>query len=179
VNDQPCSRLPSLDGVSQSFDDQRLGHVVHQSPADDATRGQIHHQSQVTEDTSLKWNLRNVSHPDLIDSIWCICIGQKVRSIPQSMPTVGCLRHERFPLNGSKTLCFHDSRSSPWTAHVPPILEFAGNPSSTVTTSMFRKDVSYLRSQFLIVLLKRRRIGTSPGIERGSIHVEDLASFHH
>lgn len=93
------------------------------------------------------------------------------------MPAVRRLWHKRLRLNGSQTQCFHYSRDSPCTACMTVVSKLAGNPSSSVTTSMFFKDDSYQWRKLSVLLLKERWLRSSPRVERSAIHFHETADL--
>ena len=46
VMDQACGGLPVTDGMLKGIQDERVGHLLGQAPADDASRAEIENQSQ-------------------------------------------------------------------------------------------------------------------------------------
>ena len=67
VMDQAGRRLPVADGLLQGVEDERLGHVLGQAPADDAARAEIEHQGQIGKGSFLERDVGDVGDPDAIE----------------------------------------------------------------------------------------------------------------
>jgi hypothetical protein len=58
-----------------------------------------------------------------------------------------------------------------------PFLKFSGNPSSSVTTTMFPEDDSYQRRELSLLFLKDGRLSNSPRMKRCPVHFEKVADL--
>ena len=99
VNQVPEPGCRDRMAALQRVQDELLGHVAGQLPTDDAPGKTIHQRRQVTELPSLNGNVRDVSHPQLIDSIGLFQFQQQVRAVAQAMAAFRGARLERLRLN--------------------------------------------------------------------------------
>ena len=93
------------------------------------------------------------------------------------MIAVGGFRDERFRLDSSQTHRFHYFRDFSDRAGMFPFLKFSGNPSSSVTTTMFPEDDSYQRRELSLLFLKDGRLSNSPRMKRCPVHFEKVADL--
>ena len=93
------------------------------------------------------------------------------------MSAVRGFRHERLRLNRSQTLCFQYFRDFLRTADMAPLPQFAGDPSSPVTTTMFLKEDSDQWCQLLVLFLGHRWLCNTPGMKGRSVYIEKPTHF--
>lgn len=58
-----------------------------------------------------------------------------------------------------------------------PFLKFSGNPSSSVTTTMFPEDDSYQRCELSILFLEGGRLSSSPRMKRCPVDIKKVADL--
>jgi hypothetical protein len=93
------------------------------------------------------------------------------------MIAVGGFRDERFRLNSSQIYRFHYFRDFSDRAVMSHFLKFSGNPSSSVTTTMFPEDDSYQRCELCLLFLEDGRLSNSPRMKRCPVDFKKAADL--
>ena len=100
---------------------------------------------------------------------------QQVRTVAQTVATVGGLRHERLRLDGPQPLRFQDPRHSPRAADDFLVGQFVRDPSSSVAAFVPHEDGHDSRDQLGVFPLTRSGLGRVPGVVCRPIDAEHFA----
>ena len=133
----------------------------------------------VEEIAAEQGNVRDVSDPELVDSVRWWRIDQQVRTVAECVPAVGRTWLERPGLDGHQAhLCHQPADASP-AARLVASRQLDGDPPRAITSAVFPEDAPNRGHQAVVFTPPRAEFVLPPGVIGGATRVEGFAQQGH